>query len=106
MTKSNKEHTLIVWTNQESVEFFMVPNEKISNDQLDLMLEADGKWINAGKINPGMTFLNNALCVKEEYCFDGDDKDYCVFSKFKVKQGKLSTGCPPITRVISSGFWL
>lgn len=106
MTKSNKEHTLIVWSNQESVEFFMVPNEKISRDRLDLMLDADGRWINADENNAGMTFLNNALCEKKEYCFDGDVSDYCIFKKFKVKNGALSSGCAPITRVISSGFCL
>ena len=101
-----KEHTLIVWSNQETVEFFLIPSEKISAEQLELLIQADGKFINCHEQNPGMTFVNNALCKNKEHCFDGNPSDYCIFSKFKAKDGKLSGGCAPITRVISSGFWL
>jgi hypothetical protein len=106
MKNMTKEHTLIVYSNQETVDFFMIPNEKISIEQLSLLLEAEGKWINCHETNPGMQFLSNALSTKKEYCFEGDPKDYCIFSKFKVKSGSLRNGCAPVTRVISSGFWL
>ncbi len=103
----NTDYTLIIYSNiPESTDLFLVPSDTISGEELDLLLMADGKYINSDDTNNGMTFLSNALSTKKEYCMDGSPELYCKYSKFKVKDNPMSGGGFKISRVIVSGFFL
>jgi len=106
MKKPLPECTLIVWSNQEEVKLYVVPNSEITPERERLLSRAAGYWINASNDIEGTQFLSNALSPKAEYCLEGDPADYCIWHDREISNKDAAKQKQNITRVISSGFWL
>lgn len=109
-----KTNTLIIYEMvPDEILMYLIPNDAISEEQLELCLLANGKYANSeGGDNEGTKFLINALSPKEEYCHEDAPDDWkCCFHKYLVQSRNVNmlTDNPEmgfINRVILTGFMM
>lgn len=109
------EFTLLIYENiPENTNLYLIPNEMLTTQQLDLMKQANGKYANSDEENDDMAFLNAALCDTPEYLAE-DAPDYAldlnrvgVFVQYLVGERGVENPIEGvnITRVFMSGFVL
>jgi hypothetical protein len=102
------QYTLLIWqTLPESTDLYLIPNDKLSEEQFKYLHEAQNKMINADDMNDGLRFLNTALA--ENYAEEGFDKYKGCLREYKWEDNSEAITDRPwivITNVFLSGFVL
>ena len=80
-----KTYTLLSWASiPEENDFYVIPDEEITETQRTLLAKAHNRLINNDDMNEGMDFLNNALCEEKKHCGDDvPDVWKCCWAKYK-----------------------
>jgi len=101
-------HTLLIWEQvPESTDLYLIPNDKLSEEQFEYLHQAQNRFINSDGMNDGMKFLSTALshdCAEE-----GFEKYRGCLREYKWEDNSEPITDRPeisITNVFLSGFVL
>ena|SRR5271165_1990528 len=101
-------HTLLIWQLlPEETVLYLIPNDKLSEEQFEYLEQAQNKMLNASHMNDGLRFLNTALC--EDYAEKGFEKYRGCLREYKWEDNSEAITDRPdisITNVFLSGFVL
>ena len=115
-------NTLIIWESvPENIEVVIVPNEVLTDEQHQLILQAHGNFINGEgwENNDGLEFLNIALAEKTERNIQNNQSSKFLnhmgllfpYRKYNGEENRLAQIVPAgesfsISQVICTGFLL
>jgi len=101
-------HTLLIWQQvPEKTVLYLIPNDKLSEEQFEYLHQAQNRMINVDDMNDGLRFLNTSL--SNEYAHDGFEKYLGCLMEYKWEDNSEAITDRPdisITNVFLSGWCL